>query len=67
MLEVLLRNPGKLIPRSHLLAEVWGSTHVKETHYLRQYMAQLRGKLERDPARPAHLITEPGMGYRFAP
>ncbi|MFI7454745.1 response regulator [Nonomuraea sp. NPDC049714] len=67
ILEILLRNPGKLIPRSHLLAEVWGSKHVKETHYLRQYMAQLRKKLERDPARPAHLITEPGMGYRFTP
>ncbi|MER6952275.1 response regulator [Nonomuraea sp. NPDC000554] len=67
ILEVLLRNPGKLIPQRYLLTEVWGSKHVKETHYLRQYMAQLRKKLERDPARPVHLITEPGMGYRFTP
>jgi two-component system KDP operon response regulator KdpE len=67
ILEILLRNPGKLIPQRYLLTEVWGSKHVKETHYLRQYMAQLRKKLERDPAHPAHLITEPGMGYRFTP
>ncbi|GAA4513042.1 MULTISPECIES: response regulator [Nonomuraea] len=67
ILEILLRNPGKLIPQRYLLAEVWGSTYVKETHYLRQYMAQLRKKLERDPAHPRHLITEPGMGYRYTP
>ncbi|WP_113705096.1 response regulator [Nonomuraea lactucae] len=67
ILEILLRNPGKLIPQRHLLTAVWGNKHVKETHYLRQYMAQLRKKLERDPARPAHLLTEPGMGYRFTP
>lgn len=67
ILEILLRNPGKLIPQRYLLTEVWGSKHVKETHYLRQYMAQLRKKLERDPARPRHLITEPGMGYRYTP
>ncbi|MGW0195666.1 response regulator [Nonomuraea sp. NPDC003201] len=67
ILEILLRNPGKLIPQRYLLTEVWGSKHVKETHYLRQYMAQLRKKLERDPAHPVHLITEPGMGYRFTP
>ncbi|MEQ4723202.1 response regulator [Nonomuraea sp. B19D2] len=67
ILEILLRNPGKLIPQRHLLTEVWGSKHVKETHYLRQYMAQLRKKFERDPAHPVYLITEPGMGYRFNP
>ncbi|MEV4170199.1 response regulator [Nonomuraea sp. NPDC049709] len=67
ILEILLRNPGKLIPQRYLLTEVWGSQYSNETHYLRQYMAQLRKKLERDPARPAHLITEPGMGYRFTP
>ncbi|RJL30060.1 response regulator [Bailinhaonella thermotolerans] len=67
MLELLLRNPGRLISQRQMLAEVWGSKHLRETHYLRQYMAQLRRKLERDPARPAHLITEPGMGYRFQP
>ncbi|MCF6476323.1 response regulator [Nonomuraea sp. MG754425] len=67
ILELLLRNPGKLISQRQVLTEVWGSRFVKETHYLRQYMAQLRRKLERDPAHPEHLITEPGMGYRFTP
>ncbi|MDP4510568.1 MULTISPECIES: response regulator [unclassified Nonomuraea] len=66
-LEILLRNPGKLISQRHLLTEVWGASYLKETHYLRQYMAQLRRKLERDPAHPVHLLTEPGMGYRFQP
>ncbi|MCK2212973.1 response regulator [Actinomadura sp. ATCC 31491] len=66
-LEILLRNPGKLISQRQLLTEVWGASYLKETHYLRQYMAQLRRKLEIDPARPAHLLTEPGMGYRFQP
>jgi two-component system KDP operon response regulator KdpE len=46
---------------------VWGSTNRDETHYIRQYMAQLRRKLEDDPTRPKHFLTEPGMGYRFAP
>ncbi|MDR8411338.1 response regulator [Nonomuraea sp. 3-1Str] len=67
MVELLLRNPDRLISQRQMLAEVWGGAHVKETHYLRQYMAQLRKKLERDPARPVHLLTEPGMGYRFKP
>ncbi|MEV0385573.1 response regulator [Nonomuraea sp. NPDC050643] len=67
ILELLLRHPGKLISQRHILTEVWGARFVKETHYLRQYMAQIRRKLERDPAHPAHLITEPGMGYRFKP
>ncbi|MFC6081244.1 response regulator [Sphaerisporangium aureirubrum] len=67
ILRILLRDPGKLITQRLLLTEVWGAQYVKETHYLRQYMAQLRRKLERDPARPEHLITEPGMGYRFTP
>ncbi|POM23819.1 KDP operon transcriptional regulatory protein KdpE [Actinomadura rubteroloni] len=67
LLELLLRNPGKLIGQRQLLTSVWGPGYVKETHYLRQYMAQLRRKLEADPARPRHLLTEPGMGYRFQP
>ncbi|MGW0804426.1 response regulator [Nonomuraea sp. NPDC002799] len=66
-LELLLRNPGKLISQRQLLTEVWGQTYLKETHYLRQYMAQLRRKLEPDPAHPVHLLTESGMGYRFQP
>jgi two-component system, OmpR family, KDP operon response regulator KdpE len=67
LLEILLRNPGKLISQRQLLTEVWGPTYIRETHYLRQYMAQLRHKLEQDPAQPRHLKTEPGMGYRFQP
>ncbi|GAA0917039.1 response regulator [Nonomuraea longicatena] len=67
ILEILLRNPGKLVSQRQLLTEVWGSKYIKETHYLRQYMTQLRRKLEPDPAHPVHLITEPGMGYRFTP
>ncbi|MFC5749857.1 response regulator [Actinomadura rugatobispora] len=67
LLEILLRNPGTLVPQRRLLAQVWGPNHVKETNYLRVYMASLRRKLESEPARPAHLITEPGMGYRFEP
>ncbi|SDD07970.1 response regulator [Glycomyces harbinensis] len=67
LLEVLLRNPGKLVGQRELLHRVWGPNYDRETNYLRQYMAQLRKKLEEDPARPAHLLTEPGMGYRFRP
>jgi len=65
LLEVLVRNEGKLVGQRQLLQEVWGPQYETETNYLRVYMAQLRRKLERDPARPRHLITEPGMGYRF--
>jgi two-component system KDP operon response regulator KdpE len=67
LLDVLIRNPGKLISQRQLLQEVWGPTYLAQTQYLRQYMAQLRRKLEDDPARPRHLLTEPGMGYRFHP
>ncbi|QGN45655.1 response regulator [Micromonospora sp. WMMD558] len=67
VLEKLLRNPGKLVSQRQLLHDVWGPEYQNETNYLRQYMAQLRRKLEDDPARPRHLITEPGMGYRFRP
>jgi two-component system KDP operon response regulator KdpE len=67
LLEILLRNPGKLISQRQLLSEVWGPSYVRQTHYLRQYMAQLRHKLEPDPVRPRHLLTESGMGYRFQP
>jgi two-component system KDP operon response regulator KdpE len=67
LLERLLRHPGKLITQRHLLQEVWGPRYGTETNYLRQYMARLRRKLEDDPTRPKHLLTEPGMGYRFQP
>jgi two-component system KDP operon response regulator KdpE len=67
LLAILVRNPGKLVSQRQLLQDVWGPTYLNETHYLRQYMAQLRKKLEPDPTRPRHLLTEPGMGYRFMP
>jgi len=67
LLEVLLRNPGKLLGRNQLLTEVWGPGYADATGNLRLYMAQLRRKLEPDPARPRWLITEPGMGYRYQP
>jgi two-component system KDP operon response regulator KdpE len=67
LLEILVRNPGKLISQRRLLREVWGPTYETETNYLRVYIAQLRRKLELEPSRPRHLLTEPGMGYRFHP
>jgi len=67
LLEVLLRNPGKLLSRNQLLTEVWGPGYADATGNLRLYMAQLRRKLEPDPSRPHWLITEPGMGYRYQP
>ena len=67
LLEVLLRNPGKLLSRNQLLTEVWGPGYADATGNLRLYMAQLRRTLEPDPARPRWLITEPGMGYRYQP
>ncbi|SNS64809.1 two-component system, OmpR family, KDP operon response regulator KdpE [Asanoa hainanensis] len=67
LLEILLRNPGKLVSQRQLLQDVWGPQYQTETNYLRQYMAQLRRKLEADPGHPRHLLTEPGMGYRFQP
>jgi two-component system KDP operon response regulator KdpE len=65
LLEVLVRNEGKLVSQRQLLQEVWGPQYETETNYLRVYVAQLRRKLEIDPSHPVHLITEPGMGYRF--
>lgn len=65
MLEMLVRNRGKLVGREELLKEVWGPAYAKETHYLRVYLAQLRRKLEDDPSHPKYLLTEAGMGYRF--
>ena len=65
LIEVLVRNRGKLVSRKQLLQEVWGPAYGTETGYLRVYAAQLRRKLERDPAHPRHIITQPGMGYLF--
>ncbi|KOX19575.1 Fis family transcriptional regulator [Saccharothrix sp. NRRL B-16348] len=67
LLEILARNRGRLVAQKQLLQEVWGPAYAKETHYLRVYLAQLRRKLEPEPAHPRHLVTEPGMGYRFEP
>ncbi|MEV7891893.1 response regulator transcription factor [Streptomyces sp. NPDC002817] len=65
LLEILVCNPGRLVTQKQLLQEVWGAPFSNKTNYLRVYMAQLRRKLEADPAHPRYLITEPGMGYRF--
>jgi two-component system KDP operon response regulator KdpE len=67
LLEMLVRNRGRLITQKQLLGDVWGDGYETNTHYLRVYLAQLRRKLETQPPRPRHLITEPGMGYRFEP
>ena len=67
LLEVLARQPGKLLSQRYLLAEVWGAGYVDQPTNLRVYMGQLRRKLEPDPSRPRYLLTEPGMGFRFQP
>ncbi|QTF72372.1 response regulator [Arthrobacter woluwensis] len=67
ILEILVRNQGRLVSQQQLLLQVWGPAYAKETQYLRVYLNQLRRKLEKDPATPRHLITEAGMGYRFEP
>jgi two-component system KDP operon response regulator KdpE len=65
LLETLVRHAGKVVTQRQLLVEVWGPQHSEQAQYLRVYMAQLRRKLEADPARPRHLRTEPGVGYRL--
>jgi two-component system KDP operon response regulator KdpE len=67
LLDLLVRNPGRLLGQRRLLHDVWGPTYERQTHYLRQYMKHLRGKLEQVPSHPRHLLTEPGLGYRFVP
>jgi two-component system KDP operon response regulator KdpE len=67
LLEVLVRNAGRLVTRETLLTEVWGPTYATQTNYLRVFMAQLRAKLEPDPSHPRYLITESGLGSRFEP
>ncbi|MGE5830856.1 MAG: response regulator [Micromonosporaceae bacterium] len=67
LLEALIRDPGRLITQRQLLQQVWGPAYQTETNYLRVHLANLRRKLEPDPARPRYLITEPGIGYRFTP
>ena len=65
LLATLARNHGMVVTHRQLLTEVWGPTHASDTHYLRIYMKQLREKLEIDPLRPRHLVTETGVGYRL--
>jgi two-component system KDP operon response regulator KdpE len=65
LLEVLARHRGRLVTGRQLLQDVWGPAYGTETNYLRVYMAQLRRKLEANPAQPTCLLTEPGMGYRL--
>ncbi len=65
LLHVMLKHPGKVLTQHQLLNEVWGPNHLDQAQYLRVYIAQLRRKLESDPARPKHLQTEPGVGYRL--
>jgi len=67
LLAALVRHPGRVLTHRQLLTEVWGAAYASQTHYLRVYMAQLRHKLEDDPARPRFLQNEPGVGYRFRP
>jgi two-component system KDP operon response regulator KdpE len=66
LFEALARRPGKVLTHRQLLAEVWGSEHVEQLHYLRIYMGHLRSKIEKDPADPRYLLTELGVGYRLA-
>ena len=65
LLAVLVKHRAKLVTHRQLLQEVWGPQYVDETHYLRVHVAHIRAKLERDPSRPRHVITEPGVGYRL--
>ena len=65
LLSLLAQNAGKVLTHRQILKEVWGPGSVSETHYLRVFMAQLRRKVEPDPARPRLLLTEPGVGYRM--
>lgn len=67
VLELLVRNAGKLVTRRSLLQDIWGSEHVTDSGYLRLYISQLRKKIEPDPKQPRYLMTESGMGYRFVP
>jgi two-component system, OmpR family, KDP operon response regulator KdpE len=67
VLALLATRPGRLVSQAELLKTVWGPAYERETNYLRVYLSTLRRKLEEDPSRPRHLITEPGMGYRFTP
>lgn len=66
LLSLLARNEGRVLTHQHILKEVWGVSYVEQTQYLRVFVAQLRKKLEADPNRPKHILTESGIGYRFS-
>jgi two-component system KDP operon response regulator KdpE len=66
LLTTLVKHAGKVLTHNQLLKEVWGKPYTDQPHYLHVYMGQLRRKIEKDPARPRHLLTEPGVGYRLA-
>jgi len=67
LLKRLINNAGRLITQQQLLREIWGRTHIEDTHYLRIFIARLRTKLGDDPTNPRYIETEPGVGYRFLP
>ncbi len=67
LLSLLVKNEGRVLTHQHILKEVWGISYVEQTQYLRVFIAQLRKKLEHDPNRPRHILTESGIGYRFSP
>jgi two-component system KDP operon response regulator KdpE len=67
VLEILVRNAGRLVTQQAILEQVWGPTFIQEGGYVRQYIKYLRRKLEINPTRPEHLLTEPGLGYRYEP
>lgn len=66
LLRLMIQHAGKVLTHQQILKAVWGPEYMEETHYLRVYFAQLRQKLEDDPARPKLLLTEPGVGYRLS-
>ena len=67
LLRVLVIHAGKVLTHQQLLREVWGAGFIRETHYLRVYIGQLRQKIEADPTQPCHILTESGVGYRLRP
>nr|WP_294936538.1 response regulator [uncultured Flavobacterium sp.] len=66
LLSLLIRNEGRVLTHQHILKEVWGPSYIDQTQYLRVFIAQLRKKIEKDPNRPKHILTESGIGYRFS-